>query len=81
VPKQLYERPKAGFGIPIGDWMRGPLRDWTEDMLSDKSLGEINYFDAKVVRKQWSEHLSGHYNRQHSLWGVLMFIAWQRTLR
>jgi asparagine synthase (glutamine-hydrolysing) len=78
VPQKLFVRPKAGFGIPIGDWMRGPLREWTEDMLSESSLQLGGHFRPEVVRKQWAEHLSGSFNRQHSLWGVLMFEAWRR---
>jgi len=79
VPAELFERPKTGFGIPIGDWMRGPLREWTEDMLSESRLRMDGYFRPEVVRRQWAEHLSGRFNRQHSLWGVLMFQAWNST--
>lgn len=78
VPEELFERPKTGFGIPIGDWLRGPLRDWAEDMLSEQKLREAGYFQPTVVRRQWSEHLSGRFNRQHSLWAILMFEAWRR---
>ncbi len=78
LPANLFERPKAGFGIPIGDWLRGPLRDWAEEMLSEKNLVEGGYFKPKVVRQHWAEHLSGRRNLQHSLWSVLMFLAWKR---
>jgi asparagine synthase (glutamine-hydrolysing) len=76
VPKELFERPKSGFGIPIGAWLRGPLRSWAEDMLSEKSLSNDGFFESAVVRRQWAEHLSGRFNRQYSLWSVLMFQAW-----
>ena len=76
VPKELFERPKSGFGIPIGDWLRGPLRDWAENLLSERTLREGGYFKPEVVHHQWAEHLSGRRNLQHSLWGVLMFQAW-----
>lgn len=76
VPEELFERPKAGFGIPIGDWLRGPLRDWAESLLTEHSLNDDGLFNPAIVRKQWLEHLSGRRNNQHSLWGVLMFQAW-----
>jgi len=78
VPEELFERPKTGFGIPVGDWLRGPLRDWAEGMLNDQSLKDEGHFNVDVVRKQWADHLSGRYNRQHSLWSVLMFEAWRK---
>jgi asparagine synthase (glutamine-hydrolysing) len=81
VPQELFERPKTGFGIPIGDWLRGPMRDWAEEMLSEQKLLDGGYFNPEVVRKQWSEHLSGRFNRQHSLWSVLMFQSWLTKYR
>ncbi len=78
VPEELFERPKTGFGIPIGDWLRGPLRDWAENMLNEQSLKSGGFFHAGVVRKQWMEHLSGRRNHQHALWSVLMFQAWSQ---
>ncbi len=78
VPARLFERPKSGFGIPIGDWMRGPMRDWAEEALSERSLSQGGYFRADVVRAQWLEHLSGRRNNQHALWGVVMFQEWLR---
>lgn len=80
VPAELFERPKTGFGIPIGEWMRGPLREWTEDMVSESRLRADGFFRPEVVRKQWAEHLSGRFNRQHSLWSVLMFQSWFSAL-
>jgi asparagine synthase (glutamine-hydrolysing) len=78
VPEELFERPKMGFGIPIGDWLRGPLRDWSEDLLSEKSLNDGGWLRPKVVRKAWEEHLSGNRNLIPQLWPVLMFLAWKR---
>lgn len=78
VPEELFARPKAGFGIPVGDWLRGPLRNWAEELLSEKQLADGGCFRPEVVRKQWAEHLSGKFNRQHSLWSILMFEAWRR---
>jgi asparagine synthase (glutamine-hydrolysing) len=79
VPEELFDRPKMGFGIPIGDWLRGPLRDWAEEILSDSNLGNQEWFDSKVVRATWVEHLSGRRNLVHQLWSVLMALAWKRT--
>jgi asparagine synthase (glutamine-hydrolysing) len=76
VPRELIERPKTGFGIPLGEWLRGPLRDWAETLLAEKRLREAGLVDAGVVRRAWSEHLSGVHNHQYSLWGVLMLESW-----
>ena len=76
VPKALIERPKAGFAIPIGTWLRGPLRDWAETLLSEQALARQPALDAKAIRQRWFEHLAGTHDRTASLWGVLMFQAW-----
>ena len=77
VPKELVERPKMGFGVPLGEWLRGPLRDWAENLLSEKSLQDSGCFNVALVRRYWSEHLSEQRNWQYLLWDVLMFEAWR----
>ncbi len=76
VPKQLIERPKAGFGIPLGEWLREPLREWVEGLLNKTRLQQEGFFKGALVRELWQEHLSGKHNHQILLWNVLMFQAW-----
>lgn len=76
VPEQLVERPKAGFGIPVGQWLRGPLRDWAETLLADERMREEGYLDAPSIRSLWREHLAGKRDWTVPLWNALMFQAW-----
>jgi asparagine synthase (glutamine-hydrolysing) len=78
VPQALVDRPKMGFGVPIGEWLRGPLRSWAEDLLSKAALSD-GLFDASLVQRRLSEHLSGRRNWQHALWTLLQFQAWRRA--
>jgi asparagine synthase (glutamine-hydrolysing) len=76
VPEKLIERPKMGFGIPVGQWLRGPLRDWGEILLDESRLMREGYLLPAPVRKMWDQHLSGRYDWTTRLWAVLMFQAW-----
>lgn len=76
VPKELIERPKAGFAVPLGQWLRGPLKDWVESLLNPARLGQEGYFNVYYVRELWQAHLSGKRNHQSLLWSILMFQAW-----
>ena len=76
VPRELIERPKMGFGVPIDSWLRGALRPWAEALLDEKLLAQQGYLNVSMIRKVWLEHLSGRRNWQYQLWAVLMFQAW-----
>jgi asparagine synthase (glutamine-hydrolysing) len=77
VPRALVERPKMGFGVPIGAWLRGPLRDWAETLLAPERLAREGILNAAPITQRWHEHLSGRRNWSYQLWTVLMFQAWR----
>ena len=78
VPKALIDRPKMGFAVPLDAWLRGPLRDWAEDLLSSASLAALPMLDASAVRGLWEAHLRGRGHYAQQLWAVLQLLAWQR---
>ena len=76
VPRDLIERDKMGFGVPVGAWLRGPLREWAESLLNESRIKNEGFFEFEAVRAKWSEHLSGRRNWAYLLWDVLIFQAW-----
>lgn len=79
VPRKIVSGPKMGFGIPLGDWLRGPLRDWAETLLEPTRLRHEGLFDPEVIRERWNEHLAGTRPWEFHLWDVLMFQAWKEA--
>jgi asparagine synthase (glutamine-hydrolysing) len=76
VPKELIERPKRGFAVPIDSWLRGPLRTWAEELLDESRLRREGFFNPAPIRKMWEQHQSGRLDRQYHLWDILMFQGW-----
>ena len=76
VPKALVDRPKMGFGVPIDSWLRGPLKEWANDLLEPVRLRREGYLKPEPVQQRWQEHLSGKRSWHYPLWNVLMFQAW-----
>ena len=81
IPKSLVERPKMGFAVPLGEWLRGPLRDWAEELLNPAAIDGFELFDARQISVKWAEHQSGKRDWQHALWNILMFECWRREHR
>jgi asparagine synthase (glutamine-hydrolysing) len=76
VPRDLFERPKQGFGIPHGAWLRGPLKEWASDLLSQKSLEESGIFKPAPISRRWNDHCTGKRDGSYHIWNILMFQAW-----
>jgi asparagine synthase (glutamine-hydrolysing) len=79
VPPALTERPKTGFGVPISDWVRGPLREWAESLLDERRLRDEGLLKPEAVTRMWRQHLSGWRDHQQLLWTILMFQAWHES--
>jgi asparagine synthase (glutamine-hydrolysing) len=79
VPRELVDRPKRGFGVPLDSWFRGPLREWAEDLISERALVEQGIFNVEAVRRLWAQHLCKWRNHSMVLWSILMFQAWWRN--
>jgi asparagine synthase (glutamine-hydrolysing) len=81
VPQKLMDRPKSGFGVPVEEWLRGPLRDWAQSLLSPERIRASGYFDPGTVKDIWDRHQTGRRNEQARLWPILMFEAWLEAER
>jgi asparagine synthase (glutamine-hydrolysing) len=78
APRALFERPKAGFGVPVGEWIKGPMRPWAEELLDPARMRESGWFDADIVQRRWHQHLQGESDSTAAIWPILMFEAWRR---
>lgn len=81
VDRKLVDRPKQGFGVPLAEWLRGPLRPWAEDLLSDSALASSGFLSPDPVRRAWLAHQSGDENNHYRIWAILMLQAWLRRMR
>jgi asparagine synthase (glutamine-hydrolysing) len=80
VPRKLVDRPKAGFGVPLAEWLRKELRDWANNLLDERAIRTQGYLDPLAIRNMWNEHLAGKRDRHPYLWTLLMFQAWLQEL-
>lgn len=78
VPQSLIDRPKMGFAIPLDSWLRGPLKNWAEDLLSSASLAQLPMLNAEVIHALWHAHKKGQGHHAQQLWTVLQLVAWRR---
>ncbi|MEO7813879.1 MAG: asparagine synthase (glutamine-hydrolyzing) [Sphingomicrobium sp.] len=76
APAALFDRPKAGFAVPVGEWIKGPLRDWAENLLDPRRLAVEGWFDPAIIAARWADHLSGRRDSTAAIWSILMFQAW-----
>ena len=76
VPQNLIDRPKSGFGIPMGDWLRGPLKSWANDLLSENNIKNSDFLNSKQISILWEEHLSLKYDNSAKLWPLLIWQSW-----
>jgi asparagine synthase (glutamine-hydrolysing) len=79
VPSELFERPKSGFGIPVGAWLRSELAEWAEDLLNDQSIKSSEFFDSRQINTIWNNHKANTSDNTVKLWNILMFISWFRN--
>jgi len=76
LPDYLVEKPKTGFSVPIAEWLRGPLKNWANDLLDEKLITSQEYFSFEPIKLKWQQHLSGNFDYSRELWTILMFQAW-----
>tara|TARA_B110000444_G_scaffold201148_1_gene192908 strand:+ start:4612 stop:6555 length:1944 start_codon:yes stop_codon:yes gene_type:complete len=76
VPQKMIDRAKAGFGIPIDSWLRGPLKEWASDLINEKKITDQNYLNFEIISREWHQYLSGKKINHHKLWNILMFQSW-----
>ena len=76
LPRSMVDRPKMGFGIPLGEWLRGPLKDWAAALIDKDRLKREGLLNSYQIHEKWEQHLSGQRNWEYHLWDILMFQAW-----
>ena len=79
LPRELFERPKQGFSVPIGQWLNGSLRDWAEDLLNPRNLREQGILNVDLIQKRWRAHKNKVCDWQYWLWNILMFQTWMQN--